>query len=201
MVKTGIGLMLLLISVPELSPAEISGRLEYHEGRSPYLRTEGRPLPLRILFANEDVAEDVSTLANGDELTGEGEIIEAQSQIRLHNITAVGVQKILGTWKTVSGDRAFNFWSFDTVYVQTPEETQTRRWFYELKPESKDKWSIQLESEKFIEFGTIEYRKTTKVERLTFCYLDPDTGAVKSKYTLERYLAKGHLDNNAPKKP
>lgn len=181
----GMVLLLIFITVSaETAFADvIRGTLSRSaQGSDIYLTLKDTTETLRISPGSPQLASELARLSNGDTVTGSGWIrLDEQGQrfIRLDAIESVGLQEVLGVWKSDRWE-VFEFQNFSrlNLYVPTQNDSRpmtlakTREFTYILAPERGSTYSIFLSDNTSIHVGSLEVSS----RQLNLIVFDSQTG-------------------------
>lgn len=174
-----------------------SASTSHAETFSGYLRNNGPSQPLEITLLESSrvfrieaapvLTENLRRLQTGDILTAQGKISLDGMKLKLESIDRVGLQKLLGAWKSTRWE-IFEFSDFTNLnlYVPTFEDSgsialsQIRSLKYVVTPENVDRFTIFMSDTHDVRMGFIEVGKN----QLTLSVTDFYTGLVTENILL-----------------
>ncbi len=175
------------------SVVKLEGFVEFRQD-GVYIKRLQNPLSQKIVPASQGLLIDLQKLSTGDFIIGSGRFDPHRQLFVLASIDTVGLQQILGSWRSSSG-QIFEFRDFVRLNlynthqrvrlarrgVSSPKFFMHRQMTYTLAPESGENiWSIFMADRQGVHIGSMNLSS----RKMDLTLYDTVTGQISEKIEL-----------------
>ncbi len=191
----------------DLQSVKLEGFVGFHDG-GVFIHLLQQPLPHKMIAGSQALLNDLKKLSTGDFIIGSGRFDSQRQLFVLMSIDTVGLQQVLGTWRSATG-QIFEFRDFIRLNLyhtprgtrngtrdstreegtKPPNAPQMRGFFahrqmtYTLAPESgRNIWSIFMADHQGVHIGAM----TLGPSKMDLTLYDTITGQISEKIELSQ---------------
>lgn len=189
--NTIIFFLTLLVPGWVFATSQISGTI-VKENSNYYLVAGGNCFRYLIVPKNSDTAKTMVKLVTGDELKASGDLSGDTCEAKLSSIDFVGLQSLLGNWKTDDG--IYSIRNFNKLLFFPESGLQIKNgqyhdiilpvtYHYSIVPAHGKDWVVFLSDDQATQFATIRLNKNSATLKI----FDSETGNIISQKHLSKW--------------